>query len=245
MRYSTDHKAQTRERVLTEASRAIRADGVAKVSVATVMSRVGLTHGGFYAHFKSKDDLVAHSISHMFDERYHGFLSRVDGPDPERTLGEFIRFYLSMEHRNNVETGCPVPALTSEVSHFSPTARERFSNGSQRLIAAIADLLEKIGTDRAKARAASAFAEAVGALALARAAVDDKTARQILATSTESVCERLGLKALPAKPAAKRVVKPKSVATAAPKPEPKVAAATVSVKAPARARVPRAKALAS
>jgi TetR/AcrR family transcriptional repressor of nem operon len=69
MRYSSGHKARTRERILTEASRAIRRQGVDKVGVADVMSAAGLTVGGFYSHFASKDDLVAHAVDHMFQER--------------------------------------------------------------------------------------------------------------------------------------------------------------------------------
>src|ERR1700712_3518781 len=99
MRYDTEHKAKTRELVLQQASAAIRAQGPDRVGVAAIMAGVGLTHGGFYAHFKSKDDLVAQAIGHMFDERYAAFLERLDTPDPQTALIRFVKAYLSMRHR--------------------------------------------------------------------------------------------------------------------------------------------------
>jgi len=69
MRYGSEHKAQTRSRVVQEAAAAIRSDGVERIGVAQIMARAGLTHGGFYAHFESKDDLVAQAVEYMFEDR--------------------------------------------------------------------------------------------------------------------------------------------------------------------------------
>ena len=78
MRYDTDHKARTRERILDEAASAIRAAGPQGVSVGGLMKKAGLTHGGFYAHFGSKDDLVAEAIGHMFGGPYANFAALTD-----------------------------------------------------------------------------------------------------------------------------------------------------------------------
>src|SRR5262245_5286908 len=82
MRYDQNHKDRTRARVLTEAAAAIRSKGVERVGVADVMGGAGLTHGGFYAHFKSKDELVAHAVTHMFDASYAWFLRHTVGASP-------------------------------------------------------------------------------------------------------------------------------------------------------------------
>src|SRR5262249_17331392 len=86
MRYDDNHKERTRARVLTEAAAAFRSKGVERVGVAEVMAGAGLTHGGFYAHFKSKDELVAHAVTHMFDASYAWLLRHTEGREPEDAL---------------------------------------------------------------------------------------------------------------------------------------------------------------
>ena len=86
MRYDTDHKARTRERILTEAAKAIRASGPQVVSVGGLMKKAGLTHGGFYAHFGSKDELVAEAIGQMFGGPYSNFAALTEGKPPAEAL---------------------------------------------------------------------------------------------------------------------------------------------------------------
>jgi AcrR family transcriptional regulator len=90
MRYDDNHKERTRARVLAEAAAAIRSKGAERVGVAEIMAGAGLTHGGFYAHFKSKDDLVAQAITHMFDASYAWFLRHTEGRDPADALSNYI-----------------------------------------------------------------------------------------------------------------------------------------------------------
>ncbi len=82
MRYDTNHKERTRARVLAQAAAEVRTKGVERVSVARVMAGAGLTHGGFYAHFGSKDDMIAQAITHMFDDAYAKFLSDTERHEP-------------------------------------------------------------------------------------------------------------------------------------------------------------------
>src|SRR6266436_6519607 len=98
MRYDDNHKERTRARVLAEAAAAIRSKGAERVGVAGVMAGAGLTHGGFYAHFKSKDDLVAQAITHMFEVSYAGFLSHTEGRVPAAAVSNFIDVYLAPSH---------------------------------------------------------------------------------------------------------------------------------------------------
>jgi TetR/AcrR family transcriptional repressor of nem operon len=198
MRYATEHKAQTRDRVLREASAAIRANGAERVSVAAVMARAGLTHGGFYAHFASKDELIAEAITHMFDDRYAKFLERIDTPDARAAMIAFIDSYLSMRHRDAPELGCPIPALAAEAARFPVGAQARFADGITRLTTGVATLLDALALPDAARLAVSVISELVGALGLARATVDNEQAALILEASRDAVKGRLLLTALQA-----------------------------------------------
>src|SRR5690349_6687091 len=109
MRYDAEHKQKTRERVLVEAAKAIRTDGPHKIGVAAVMAKAGLTHGGFYAHFESKDDFVAAAIGQMFAEGRVRLDKALDGRSAGEGLTAYIDFYLSGAHRDTRSAGCPLP----------------------------------------------------------------------------------------------------------------------------------------
>src|SRR5262245_27757358 len=134
MRYDAEHKQKTRERVLKEAARAIRAAGPHKVGVAGVMAKAGLTHGGFYAHFASKDDLIAAAIGQMFDEGAAKFAQETEGLEPALALARYIDFYLSTAHRDARRTGCPLPFLSADLPRLARPAQERFAEGVAQLV---------------------------------------------------------------------------------------------------------------
>jgi TetR/AcrR family transcriptional repressor of nem operon len=191
MRYDSDHKARTRERILDEAASAIRAAGPQGVSVGGLMKKAGLTHGGFYAHFGSKDDLVAEAIGHMFGGPYSNFADLTVGKPPAEALSAYVDFYLSARHRDARDRGCPLPALSGDLARMPGSARAAFGEGAARLRAAIAGLLKDMGRDDADALAASAIAEMVGAVALARATDDVSESDEILAASRASLRRKL------------------------------------------------------
>lgn len=193
MRYDSDHKAQTRERVLQEAAAAIRGEGVDRIGVAQVMARAGLTHGGFYAHFASKDDLVTEAIEYMFEDRYAAFFANLADADPQVSLTRFVDRYLSIRHRDAPEHGCPVPVLAGQVAHLPDAAKARFRLALSRLTGGVASLLERMGAADAQITAASVIAEMVGAVALARVEADEVQAARLLASARASVGRRLGL----------------------------------------------------
>jgi TetR/AcrR family transcriptional repressor of nem operon len=193
MRYDTDHKARTRERILGEAARAIRAAGPQGISVGGLMKQAGLTHGGFYAHFGSKDELVAEAIGHMFGGPYANFSALTEGKPPAEALASYVDFYLSARHRDARDRGCPLPALSGDLARMPASARARFGEGADRLRSSIAGLLKAMGRDDAETRAASAIAEMVGAIALARATADAARSDEILAATRGAVKTRLGL----------------------------------------------------
>ncbi|WP_161989059.1 TetR/AcrR family transcriptional regulator [Sphingomonas glacialis] len=186
-------KAKSRERILQEAASAIRMESADRVSVATIMGRAGMTVGGFYAHFASKDELLAMAVRHMFEERYSAFLSRLDHPDATHVLSQFLDTYLSMRHRDAVERGCPIPALAGEIGRLAPPVRDEFTQGIDRLVAGVNQLLVRMGREDADDLSASLIAEMTGALALSRAQPVMEKAEAMLSASRSLVRHRVGL----------------------------------------------------
>ena len=193
MRYSSDHKAETRERVLKEAANEIRAKGPDNVAVSGIMARAGLTHGGFYAHFPSKDALVKEAIGTMFaDARARSDKIDADG-DPRDVLRAYVDFYLSAAHRDRRDRGCPLPTLSGDFARSRPETRERFGAGVVGIATRLAAPLAKLGYVDPDAEAHALLAQLVGGVALARAVGDAALSDALLADTHASVVARYGL----------------------------------------------------
>lgn len=191
MRYDAEHKARTRQQILAEASAAIRANGPAGVSVADIMAPLGLTHGGFYAHFDSKDDLIAQSIGYMFEQMGTRFDRVTEGLAPREALAAYVGYYLSAAHRDAPGRGCALAALASDLPRLPEAARQAFGEGLNRLTARLAGLLVRLGQTDAELKARSAISELIGALAMARAVADPALSESLLRVSRESLLARL------------------------------------------------------
>lgn len=170
MKVSREQMAENRLQILDSASRLFREKGFEAVTVAEVMKEVGLTHGGFYGHFKSKDELVAQSLAH----------SLAIDPDSKFNLDSFIDSYLSPRHRNNPATGCPTASLVADTRHQSPAARAAMTEGFQAQV----DRISKACTGRTAAdkrrTAIGSWAAMVGAVILARALDDPALSDEVL-----------------------------------------------------------------
>lgn len=193
MRYDAEHKQKTREKVLKAAAKAIRADGPHRVGVADVMAKAGLTHGGFYAHFASKDDLIVAAIEQMFDESRARMLHETEGKAPQDALRDYIDFYLSAAHRDTRRAGCPLAALSSDLPRLSDATRDAFAAGMRRLTGRLADMVGACEIKAANEVATSALSEMLGALSLARLEPDAARSDAILADSRRALKNRLGL----------------------------------------------------
>src|SRR4051795_4785168 len=124
MRYAKDHKQATRRRILDAAGRRLKQDGIDGAGVAAVMSDAGLTNGAFYAHFASKEDLVANVLADQLRAQRQSF----DAEHPGRAgLEAFIRAYLSPEHRDHCADGCPSAALLDEITRRPDATRQVFT----------------------------------------------------------------------------------------------------------------------
>ena len=195
MRYDAEHKRKTRQKVLTAAAKAIRAEGPHRIGVAGIMSEAGLTHGGFYAHFASKDDLVAEAIDAMFVDAGARFARETEGKGPAEGLAAYIDFYLSHAHRDARGSGCPIPALSADLPRLEAGAQARFGRGVAGMTGRVAAMLTALGHDDAADLAASLVAELVGAVALSRAVADPEQSDAILARSRRAARRRIGLDA--------------------------------------------------
>jgi TetR/AcrR family transcriptional repressor of nem operon len=166
-RYDREHKQRTRASIVDAASQAFRSRGIDQVSVGEVMAAAGLTHGGFYAHFDSKDELVAEVCASVL----------LEAARKKRTLPEFIRSYLSRAHRDGPETGCGLPALGGEIGRHTPATRGRFTEAAQTYVDRVAEMLPE-GTDPDDAWAL--FAGMAGTIMLSRAVDDRELSDRIL-----------------------------------------------------------------
>jgi TetR/AcrR family transcriptional repressor of nem operon len=193
MRYDAEHKQKTRERVLKEAARAMRAEGPHKIAVAGVMARAGLTHGGFYAHFPSREAFVAEAIGQMFDEGRVQQVRRMADLPPREALSAYVDFYLSPQHRDSKTTGCPLPFLSADAPRLEGEARQRFAAGAAGLTAKLAEQFARLGRPEPDMDATSMLSEMVGALSLARAEPDPARSDAILAHTRASLSRRFDL----------------------------------------------------
>lgn len=182
MRYSEDHKAQTRQRIVEEAARRFRRDGVSATSVPTLMKALNLTHGGFYAHFTSKDELVDEALRHCATELDAVTPTRLGGDQPLET---FIRRYLSKTHRAEPAKGCVFPTISAELGRRGQASSVTDDAVSQRLD----QISDHIDGDRDAALVLSAM---VGALLLSRSVVDPQLSDRLLDETRASLLRLIG-----------------------------------------------------
>ena len=194
MRYSDTHKDETHERLLKIAGRALREKGPDGVAVADVMKQAGLTHGGFYAHFKSKDALLVEALEGVFSHAKQKFRGATEGMPPRHALAAYIEFYVSQRHRDNPANGCPVTALNSDLPRQSKAFRKAFDGGAKMLVSSMEARIRDAGIEGdAHALAASVLSAMAGAVAISRAISDRSLSDQMLETARESIKQRLGV----------------------------------------------------
>ena len=176
------------------AGRALRENGPDGVAVADVMKEAGLTHGGFYAHFKSKDALLVEALESVFASSRRKFLRAVDGLPPRHALATYIDFYVSPRHRDDRANGCPITALNSDLPRQSKAVRAAFDGGVKSLVAGLEQRIAEASIEGdAQALAASVISAMAGAVAISRAVTDPVLSDQMLATARESIKARLGV----------------------------------------------------
>jgi TetR/AcrR family transcriptional regulator, transcriptional repressor for nem operon len=195
MRYSNTHKQETHDQLLRAAARSLRLHGPEGIGVNKIMAQAGLTRGGFYAHFGSRDMLVAEAIDAVFEDVKGRFFDRAPaGTDPHVELNDIISGYVSPKHRDMREQGCPLPILSADMARMEPQSRERFGTGVANAITKLAELLARIGVPDAHMAATAALSEMVGALALSRSVADPAQSDDLLKQVRKNLRQRFGLK---------------------------------------------------
>jgi len=188
MRYSKDHKQATRERIVEAAGRRFKEDGIDGAGVATVMSDAGLTNGAFYAHFTSKEDLLANVLADQLRNQRASFDAE---PSDLAGLETFIRAYLSPEHRDDCGEGCPSAALLDEIVRRPAVTKKAFTGELTELMDEIAARLDPTDLEATRTNALILFALMVGTLQLARALTDRALSDRLLARGAEQALDLL------------------------------------------------------
>jgi TetR/AcrR family transcriptional regulator, transcriptional repressor for nem operon len=184
MGHSKAQKTRTHKRIVNIASKRFREKGLAGFGIAELMKEAGLTVGGFYKHFDSRDDLVAEAVSSAFG----GWKRRVDAAasgGPSVSLAKLIDDYLNEAHRDDPGSGCAFSALAAEIGRSDKQTRALTSQQVRNDIQLIAGLLPGKDKSRARSRAILTFSALVGAMSLARAVSDEALSREILKTVAE------------------------------------------------------------
>jgi TetR/AcrR family transcriptional repressor of nem operon len=171
MRVSREEAQRNRERIVEAAARRFRERGFEGIGVADLMREVGLTHGGFYGHFASKEELMAEAVAAALERSRERWAKRAAGA--EDPLASLADMYLTPRHRDDPGSGCVMAALATDASRQGPAVRRVLADGLRGSFDFIARLLKGASPAARRRKAIAAYASWVGALVLARAAADD------------------------------------------------------------------------
>jgi TetR/AcrR family transcriptional repressor of nem operon len=178
MGHSQTEKTRNHDRIVEVAARRIREVGTEAPGVAEIMAGAGLTHGGFYKHFDSREELIAEAAERTYAESTRAAQRVIDGADDP--LAAFVDWYLSSEHRDDPGSGCSVVALGNDVARAPDVVRSAYTDQVRRYLARLDELLGTDETQRPSAEARVALATLAGALLVARAVDDPELSEQIL-----------------------------------------------------------------
>ena len=212
MRYSREHKLETHARIVKRASVRLREKGAHGVGVADLMKDAGLTHGGFYAHFDSREALVIEAFAYAMDRSTERWRKLSEQTPPDKRFAAVVNAYLSAVHRDDPGHGCAVPSLGAEIARESPKTRKAFAAKLEQMIGMLAEQIPGLPPKAARKQAMAALGTMMGTLVMARIAGNGELSDEILSAGRESVLGRVT-------PAGKRVAKKsagkKAAATAA------------------------------
>jgi TetR/AcrR family transcriptional repressor of nem operon len=180
MRYPTEHKQQTRERIVKAAARRFRSRGSEGAAIGDLMRDLRLTHGGFYRHFDSKEDLFAQVFEHSLEQVRHTFAPAVARAPQGQELKALIEAYLDTAHCANPAEGCPLAALASEVARRPRSTRVAFQRALEGHITLIARFVPGENKTERERKAMTLISGMAGTLAVARMMTDDDSRQRLL-----------------------------------------------------------------
>jgi TetR/AcrR family transcriptional repressor of nem operon len=200
MRYSREHKLETHARIVKKASIRLREKGAHGIGVADLMKDAGLTHGGFYAHFDSREALVIEAFVYAMDRSTERWRKLAEQTPPDKRLATIVDSYLTAVHRDDPGHGCAIPTLGAEIARESPKTRKAFAAKLDQMIEMLAAQVPGVPHKAARKRALAAIATMMGTLVLARIAGNGDFSDEILGAGRDAVLDR----ASPPKRAAKK-----------------------------------------
>jgi TetR/AcrR family transcriptional repressor of nem operon len=192
MRYSKEHKFQTHARIVKRAAVKLREKGAHGIGVADLMREAGLTHGGFYAHFDSRDALVIEAVTHAMDRSTERWRKLSEGTPADKRLSKIVNTYLAPDHRDDPGHGCAVPALAAEMARESAKTRRAFTGRMDQMIEMLTDQYQGVPRKAARKQAVAALATMMGALVMARVAGNSELSDEILRSGRDAVLDRAG-----------------------------------------------------
>lgn len=176
MRKSKEEAAETRARIVRKASKEFNQHGIAGTGLADVMKSAGLTHGGFYKHFHSKDELVAEALERGLEQSFQAMEHVTD----DGAIAGLINEYLSPVHRDDFNNACPLPALGTELWRAGGKTRQKASQGIVRFVSIVEKHLKGLPAEKRKSRAHAIVAALVGSMMLSRIVTDPKLSDRLL-----------------------------------------------------------------
>jgi TetR/AcrR family transcriptional repressor of nem operon len=200
MRYSKEHKQETHARIVKRASVRLREKGAHGIGVADLMKEAGLTHGGFYAHFDSREALVIEAFAYAMDRSTERWRKIAEQTPLDKRLATIVETYLTPVHRDDPGHGCAVPTLGAEIARESAKTRKAFAAKLEQMIDMMADQILDVPRKAARKQAMATLATMMGTLVLSRIAGTGEFSDEMLGAGREAV---LG-GAVAAKPAAKK-----------------------------------------
>lgn len=189
MRYSREHKQETHDRIVKKASVRLREKGAHGIGVADLMKEAGLTHGGFYAHFDSREALVIEAFAYAMDRSMEHWRKQSGQVPPEKQLTQVVETYLSALHRDNPGHGCSIPALGADIARESPKTRKAFAAKLDEMIELIADFIPDAPRKAARKQAIATLATMAGTMLLARIAGSSELSDEVLKAGRDSALE--------------------------------------------------------
>jgi TetR/AcrR family transcriptional repressor of nem operon len=190
LRQSREVAAETRQKIVKVAARQFRRHGIGGISVADVMAKAGLTHGGFYKHFASKDALAAEACKCALATSREELASIAAAAPPGQGLRAIVEAYLSMPHRDHPDRGCVIAALAAEAGRLDTPLSNVVAEGYEALAALIASELKVRPQEDAAQRARAIIASMVGALMISRAIRDRGLANKVLRAARQRILDQ-------------------------------------------------------
>lgn len=189
MRYDPDHKARTHRRIVRNASRQLRAKGLSGPAVATLMKASGLTHGGFYRHFGSRDDLVAEAIEESLQELRDRLVAAAKEAGPGEGWKAMVRCYLSLELCDHPDDGCPIAALAPDMARTRSVLKQRIAAAILKLRQELLPFIPGSNAEQKAANFLAIFSSMVGTIAIARTMPDPAVRQRILDSVRDHLLE--------------------------------------------------------